>query len=472
MSVTRAITILIAEDQSIIRLGPRYALQAFKDIAMVGESADGLAAVRDVLQLKPDVVLMDIGLPIVDGIQAAQQIKAALPNVRIIMFTTSTDEATIVAAMEAGADGYCFKDIEIEKLYRAVKTVASGMSWLDPGIAERIIRWRERQQNKVAANVRNAIPDGADAETQILDLAAHGPNMQAIARQFGLQNLQSELRPGTVLAECYLIDCVLGRGGMGIVYKAKHLLMDRCVAIKMLRRQHLGDALIVKRFQSEAKSLAALSHPGLVTIFDYGMTHLNEPYLVMDFHDGLGLDQILLSRSKITVGRAVNIFSQICAALTVVHECNIIHRDIRPSNILISANGLVKLIDFGIARSSQSMASNLTVAGQVMGTPNYMSPEQCLGRELDARSDIYALGCVMYQVFTGKPPFSSLVYFDLVRQHVEDLPSHQPSAELLHFCPELEAIIFKCLAKDPERRYKSAAQLNRELTALTAHAGV
>ncbi len=452
MSTIRPISVLIAEDESIIRLGLTCSLQPFTDIKVVGTSADGRAAVCDAVELKPDVILMDIGLPLIDGITASQQIKAVMPGVRIIMFTASGDEATINAALGAGADGYCFKDCSPAHLYSAIKAVAGGVAWLAPGIADLILRNRPAitpSDNSLAGTEKNLV-DASLIALPSLASASSRPSTSALEK-------------GSLLGDRYLIDSTLGRGGMGIVYKATHLLMDRPVAIKMLHSHHLADASIVKRFQTEARSLSLLTHPNLVTAFDFGMTQLNEPYMVMDFHDGKGLDEILQTYSKITFGRAVNIFSQICDALTAVHECGIVHRDIKPSNILISEAGLVKLVDFGIAKSIQSMTSNLTLAGQVMGTPRYMSPEQYMGKELDSRSDIYALGCVMYEVFTGKPPFSATGYFELVRQHVEDLPSHEPFAPLIDFSPALEEIIFKCLEKDPDFRYQSAEQLNYQL---------
>lgn len=496
MSTAKSTSVLIAEDQSILRLGLRMALREFEDITVVGECEDGIEAVRDALRLMPDVILMDIGMPKLDGINASKQIKEALPATRIIMFTTSDDDDTISAALKAGADGYCFKDVAADHLHSAIQAVALGVLWLDPGIADRILRGKKKNTGRVAPTILelNKIATKVLNESQlkVLDMLGQGSDLSAIAKQFDLnhdtvaclvnatvQNLHKGfaaqlepvtvvLQPGTILAGRYLIESVLGRGGMGIVYKGRHLLMDRPVAIKMLYPQHIADMYVLRRFQTEARSLSTLSHPNLVAVFDFGIADSDEPYMVMDFHEGKGLDEVLKIYQRIATPRALEIFLQVCEALSVVHENNIVHRDIKPGNILVSEAGAVTIVDFGIAKSTQSMASNLTRPGYVVGTPSYMSPEQCLGQELDSRSDIYSLGCVMYEVFTGKPPFSAPTYFELVRQHIEDAPSREPFAAATGFSPVLEAIILKCLAKEPAMRYQSARQIKQELLAVAA----
>lgn len=501
MPAVGPITVQIAEDQAITRFGLKCALEAFPDIKVVAESADGVAAVLDALAVKPNVILMDIGLPKADGIKASKQIKAALPGVRIIMFTSSDDDEHIYAALGAGADGYCLKNVAGEHLYSAIKAVTRGVAWLDPGIADRVLRSR---QIKNEPTVPNKAGTEASSETlnenqmQILQLLSHGANLEEVAAKFKLSNesvakmvntmvarlsasaashtvknptLEPQaIQPATV-GDRYSIESVLGRGGMGIVYKGKHLLMDRPVAIKMLHPEYLQDELVVKRFQSEAKSLSSLSHPNLVSVFDFGITPNKEPYMVMDFHDGKGLDEILEKYSKIDLSMALKIFCQVCDALTAVHSRNMVHRDIKPGNIVISEDGLVKLVDFGIAKNVDSKALHLTMTGEVVGTPKYMSPEQCMGKTLDARSDIYALGCVMYEVFTGMPPFEADSFYEMVRQHVDDVPSHLPFADpSLKIPVGLEAIIFKTLQKDPALRQQTAAQLKLELIALAPRA--
>jgi len=502
MSSGNPITILIAEDQAITRYGLKCALEAFPDLKVVAESADGVGAVLQALAVKPNVILMDIGLPKVDGIKASKQIKEALPNVRIIMFTASDNDEHIYAALRAGADGYCLKNVAGEHLYSAIKAVTRGVAWLDPGIADRVLRSRSEKESPAVADDKKANLSGEQSlnehQMKILQLLSQGANLEEVATKFNVtadsvaqmvnatiaklnasaashtpQHIRASMDSPkrTALGDRYSIESVLGRGGMGIVYKGKHLLMDRPVAIKMLHPEYADDELIVKRFRSEAQSLSGLSHQNLVAVFDFGITPANEPYMVMDYHQGRGLDDILDSHVALKADFAIHIFSQVCDALTAVHQHHIVHRDIKPSNIVIAENGMVKLVDFGIAKSVGSKALHLTMTGEVVGTPKYMSPEQCMGKELDARSDIYALGCVMYEVFTGKPPFEADSFYEMVRQHVDILPSKLPFLQPAMPIPSaLEAIIFKTLQKDPNLRHQSAAQLKNELLSLNRSA--
>ncbi|MBS2008124.1 MAG: protein kinase [Cyanobacteria bacterium SZAS TMP-1] len=503
MSNERPTTILIAEDQAITRFGMKCALEAYPDLSVVAECADGVSAVLQALAVKPNVILMDIGLPKVNGIKAAKQIKDALPGVRIIIFTSSDNDEDIYASLSAGADGYCLKNVAGEHLYSAIKAVTRGVAWLDPGIADRVLRSRSLKQE--SAQEQKNIDHSNDQtlnenQMMILQLLSQGADLEQVAKKFKLSadavaqlvndtiaklnasagghnsisgqhnpfsGDQSETLKPTVLAERYSIDSVLGRGGMGIVYKGRHLLMDRTVAIKMLHPEYAEDELVVKRFHSEAKSLSTLSHRNLVTVYDFGITGGKEPYMVMDYHHGRGLDELIENKSDIDAGRAIDIFYQVCDALSVVHDNGIIHRDIKPSNIVVADDGLVKLVDFGIAKSLNKKQMNLTMTGEVVGTPKYMSPEQCMGKELDPRSDIYSLGCVMYEVFTGRPPFEADTFYEMVRQHVDMPPPQGPFARPRMFLPPaLIATILKCLQKDPGKRYQSTNQLQKELAAI------
>jgi DNA-binding NarL/FixJ family response regulator/tRNA A-37 threonylcarbamoyl transferase component Bud32 len=436
---------------------------------------------------------MDIGLPKIDGIQASKQIKEALPGVRIIMFTASDDDQTIYDALGAGADGYCLKNVAGEHLYSAIKAVAKGVAWLDPGVADRVLRSRQsKPATKAAQKTEDDLLSPTLNENQmlILHLLSQGASLEDVATKFNistdsvslmvnatiailsasaaghLPQTDNETPTGTVIGERYTIESVLGRGGMGIVYKGRHLFMDRPVAIKMLHPENAEDEVTYKRFQSEAKSLSALSHPNLVAVFDFGITANKEPYMVMDYHNGKGLDLMLKESDRLQPAQGISIFTQVCDALSAVHERSIVHRDIKPGNIVISDDGMVKLVDFGIAKKVDTKLSDLTMAGEVVGTPKYMSPEQCMGKDLQASSDIYALGCVMYEVFTGGPPFDADSFYEMVRQHVDHNPSRLP----FRACPEipskLESIIFKSLAKDPTARYQSAAQLKEDLLAV------
>lgn len=514
MAEEKPITILIAEDQAITRFGLRCALETYGDLKVVAECADGMSAVLQSLAVKPNIVLMDIGLPKIDGIKAACEIKQALPNTRIIMFTASADDHNIYEALAVGADGYCLKTVAGEHLYSAIKAVTSGATWLDPGIAHKLLKAQEHVRPEPQPL---KLPDNTELSAQqvaVLRMLSGGSKLEDVAKSVGLsletvgelvqgtlsqlltaanQELYSktetpkaltlaDLKPGLqypsghvdgrapLFGDRYVIEGVLGRGGMGIVYRGRHMLMDRPVAIKMLHPEYSEDEQVVKRFQSEARTLSQVIHPNLVSVFDFGLTAHGEPFMVMDYHQGQSLENYLIANGPLPMNFGRNVFCQVLEALQAVHKTGIVHRDIKPSNIIVSKDvpPVVKLVDFGIAKNIHSSKEKLklTMTGEVVGTPRYMSPEQCTGRELDARSDIYALGCVMYECFTGKPTFDGDSFYDMVRQHVNEMPSRLPFFQPGISLPkELVEVIFKALRKDPDERFQTAQEMETALKA-------
>lgn len=281
---------------------------------------------------------------------------------------------------------------------------------------------------------------------------------------------------GTLFCDRFQITEVLGGGGMGMVYRAKHLLMQRTVAIKILHTKMVSNADALKRFKVEAQAASNFSHPNILNVHDFGVSNQGQPYMVMDFLDGINLTSLLDAEKRVTVGRAVAMFLQISSALAHAHSKDIIHRDVKPSNImLVEFEGrpdFVKLVDFGIAKvlnPTTAEAENLTRTGEVFGSPLYMSPEQCKGMKLDARADIYSLGAVMYRVVTGKPIFDSTDPLETMFRQVSEMP-----LSFAKVCPDcdipekLEAVIFRCLAKDREHRYQSMNELRDDLEAVAA----
>ena len=272
---------------------------------------------------------------------------------------------------------------------------------------------------------------------------------------------------GTVMADRYEILEKLGTGGMGLVYKAKHLLMKRLVAIKLMLPQYASNATALKRFQHEAQAASHLNHPNILTVYDFGVTPQGLPYLVMDLLEGTDLSAVLEAEGHLRADRAINIFSQTCAALAHAHQKNVVHRDLKPGNIMLIENegkrDWVQIVDFGMAKILSAVdgeREDLTKAGEVFGSPMYMSPEQCMAKELDARSDIYSLGCVMYRTLTGCPAVAGSTAMECFNKHANGEP--EPFASV---CPEfnlsanLELIVFKCMAKNPDDRYQTMAAL-------------
>ena len=272
---------------------------------------------------------------------------------------------------------------------------------------------------------------------------------------------------GRVVDRKYRLDAKIGFGGMGDVYRASRLLIGDQVAVKILHAAHVSDPQAGERFRREAQAAARLKHPNAVSIYDFGVTSEGLVYLVMELVEGQNLRQIIKQQGPLPPATVSEITNQVCSALQVAHQQNVVHRDLKPDNIMVNAtiSGLrVKVLDFGIAKLRDLSTSNLTVTGNVMGTPHYMSPEQCLGEEIDSRSDLYSLGVVMYQMLAGSLPFNSATLTAVVMQHVNKQPPSLRSISL-SISPAVEAVVLRALAKRREDRPQSADALAREQSA-------
>lgn len=289
-------------------------------------------------------------------------------------------------------------------------------------------------------------------------------------------------RIGQVLGERYELVDLLGHGGMGAVYKARHIQMDRFVAVKMLLADLNDDDTILARFFREAKASGKINHPNVVQLIDFGQATQGEAYIVIEFLDGLSLDQVIRSERQLDAFRAVNIFGQICDGVAKAHSKGIIHRDLKPSNVmLVTEEGIkdfVKIVDFGLAKglNLSEESQRLTQTGEVFGSPIYMSPEQCLGQSVDERSDVYSTGVLMYETLTGKVPIVGANVTETIARQMTEIP--KPFSEVrpdLQINSRLEQVVLKALSKSPEQRQASMLELKEELlgamgpyTAITA----
>jgi beta-lactam-binding protein with PASTA domain/tRNA A-37 threonylcarbamoyl transferase component Bud32 len=263
----------------------------------------------------------------------------------------------------------------------------------------------------------------------------------------------------------YELDGVIGRGGMAEVYRARDLRLDRIVAIKTLRSDLARDPTFQARFRREAQSAASLNHPSVIAVYDTGEDAMNGnpvPYIVMEYVEGRTLRDVLRDEHRLLPDRAMQMTDGILRALDYSHRGGIVHRDIKPANVMLTSSGEVKVMDFGIARALADTAATMTATAQVIGTAQYLSPEQARGERVDARSDIYSTGCVLYELLTGRPPFQGDSPVAIAYQHVrEEAP---PPSHLEPSIPRwADAIVMKALAKDPNYRYQSASEMRADI---------
>jgi serine/threonine-protein kinase len=274
-------------------------------------------------------------------------------------------------------------------------------------------------------------------------------------------------RLGTVLGGRYMLEDVIGEGGMATVYRARHTLMERPYAVKVLHRTLASDEKLVERMRREGRSTAALTHPNIVEIYDFGMTDDGSPYLVMELLDGEPLRKVLC-RGRIGRELLIELGMQICRGLARAHDFGVVHRDLKPENIFICndehGRPLVKLVDFGIARSNAD--PHLTAKGEVVGTPQYMAPERATSREVSTSCDLYSLGVVLYEMATGVLPFQSNSPTGFVLKHLHEQP-RPPRAIEPSIAPALEELILDLMKKDPAERPVDAHQVLERLRALS-----
>jgi serine/threonine protein kinase len=291
------------------------------------------------------------------------------------------------------------------------------------------------------------------------------------AEQSSLVVASQSIGVGTVFLDRYKITELIAKGGMGVVFKAFDQVMDRDVAVKLLHAHLMDDPKAKQRFEKEMSICINFKHLNVVSVFDYGYSAEQVPYMVMEYLDGATLDDLHLSEGPLTLQLFIRVFTQVCAALIHAHSKQYVHRDVKPRNIVMipQENGdyLVKLVDFGIAKivgQTENTLQKLTQTGDALGSPFYMSPEQCRSMPMDDRSDIYSLGCVMYESISGKLPFNGPNAISTLFMHVNDraepFSAWRPD---LHIPGELEQIVLKMLEKEPLDRYQSVQAVLHDL---------
>lgn len=288
-----------------------------------------------------------------------------------------------------------------------------------------------------------------------------------------------EDQTGKILAAKFQLTAFVGSGGMSEVYKARHVITGKAVAVKILHQKRARDEMTVPRLKQEAKTAGALTHNNIVGVHDMEFDDGGTPFLVMDFIEGQSLAETLKNDGPLPLQRFLKIMEQVASALDHAQKQNVVHRDLKPSNIMISSVGekeQAKIVDFGIAKminDDVDTFNRLTQTGETFGSPLYMSPEQCTGTPVDPRSDIYSFGCVMYEALSGAPPHNGETVFDTINRHINIPPPELKAPQIGDDAvrKRLEGIILKCLAKSPRDRYQSSAQVEAELRKLDQATG-
>jgi serine/threonine protein kinase len=265
----------------------------------------------------------------------------------------------------------------------------------------------------------------------------------------------------------YRIVRKLGSGGMADVYLAEDEELGRRVAIKILNERHANDESFVERFRREAKNAAGLSHPNIVSIYDRGEAE-GTYYIAMEYLDGRSLKELVVARGPLPIGDAIEFTRQVLGALRFAHRKGVVHRDIKPHNVMADADGRLKVTDFGIARAG---VSQMTEAGSIIGTAQYLSPEQARGAAVDQRSDLYSIGIVLYEMLTGTVPFTGDSPVEIAMKHLSDTP-RPPSLERPEIPPDLDMVVLRALAKSPDDRFQTAEEMDAELDRVAQGAGV
>ena len=260
----------------------------------------------------------------------------------------------------------------------------------------------------------------------------------------------------------YQIVEELGKGSMGVVYRAHDPQIDRLVALKVLRHDRVTSEAFVQRFLKEAKAIGRLSHPNLVTVYDVGQDH-GSIYIAMEFLEGTPLNEVIQER-RLALGEIVDLGVQMAEALDYAHQKGIVHRDIKPTNIIIAPDGRAKITDFGIARIEDPQATQQTQAGEILGTPVYMSPEQVMGRPVDGRSDLYSLGVILYELTTQKRPFRGDSIAAIFRAITQDTPA-EPARTDPSISRQLSGLVMKSLNKKPDKRLQTGKAMAEALKA-------
>jgi DNA-binding response OmpR family regulator/tRNA A-37 threonylcarbamoyl transferase component Bud32 len=455
---------------------------------------DGERALEMVAREPFDLVLLDVMMPGKDGYEVLEELKRSTKtrDIPVIMISALDDMRSVVRCIEGGAEDYLpkpfdpvllrarisaslekkrFRDQEVDYL-RQVDRVVEAAAAVEAGeyragslagVAGRAdsLGRLARVFDGMAEQVR-AREDRLRDRIRDLRLEIDAARQEPPDEQQGGDDVK--LSAGERLAERYEIAEVIGYGAMGTVYRARDLDLDEDVAIKTLRSEFISNPESVERFKTEIRLARRISHPNVVRTHDFGESS-GLYYLTMEYVEGLTLHDLIEKRGRLGVSAVLAIGTQLADSLVIAHEQGVVHRDIKPANLLLDSEGALKVMDFGVARLAEG-TTTLTQAGSIVGTPAYMSPEQLLGEDVDARCDLYSVGVVLYECLTGRLPLDARSTVSLIAKVLNVEP--RPVMEVNDNVPEpLSELIVRLLVKEPESRVQSAVQLSEELSRLS-----
>ena len=492
---TRAGRILIVDDVEENRtvLARRLTREGYE----VHSVASGEEALARVAGGDFDLVLLDVLMPGMDGFAVLERIKGSeeTRSIPVIMISALDDLSSVVRCIEHGAEDYLAKPFDpvllrarigasVEKkrfhdreadYLRQVTEVIDAAAAVERGTytpgALAAITGRDDELGRLA-RVFDTMAVGVRArearlEKQLSQLRADvslATNEYRAATSPSAAEAADAFASGHLLAGRYEILDVIGRGGMGVVYHARDRELGEEIAIKTIRRELLsGDEVLAERFKSEIRLARRISHRNVVRTHDLGEAD-GTSFVTMEYVRGLTVRELLTTRGRLGTASTLAIGQQFAAALAVAHAAGVIHRDVKPENALLDSEGVLKVMDFGIARLAESSTSR-TQAGMIVGTPAYMSPEQLIGEEIDPRSDLYALGVVLYECLTGRAPFTAPSVVALIGKVLATEPQ-PPGEHATDIPPAFAALVMQLLAKSPDARPATATVLLEQLAEL------
>jgi DNA-binding response OmpR family regulator/tRNA A-37 threonylcarbamoyl transferase component Bud32 len=496
---------------------------------------NGLEAQRFILANQADLIILDWDLPGLNGVEILKDYRGFGGQCPVLMLTGREAVEDKEKGFDAGADDYLTKPFNLKELGARVRgllrrsqvrvgnviTVGDIVVDMDTNkvlksgravtlvprefqLLAYLVKARKEETNilellnsvwtseaemtqEAVSSVLRRLAKKVDPDGRMLRISAIVSSSQyaspaattlAMAGSSSTSFIDSDRGDpmvGRVLDNKYELIKAIGGGASGQVYKAKHQTMNLIVAVKVLSPQLSTQPDLVRRFEREARAAALLNHKNVLVVHDLGITEENQPYMVMEYLNGFSLAELIEQNGKLGLSDGLEIVSQICRGIGKAHEEGLVHRDLKPGNIMLVAEGehlyTVKIVDFGLAKSSRSDdgTPHLTQTGALIGTPSYMSPEQCRADPPDHRCDIYAIGCIMHEMLTGTVPFLSNNIIETLMMQAQDPP---PPLVLDGAHPEvtkrMQYIVHRCLEKDREKRYQSAAQLLADLSTLAA----